>query len=171
MTPGLMILKLSEGMTTSFFIFSLTLVFSLPLGLGVALIRMSPNHVLRSLTRGYISVMRGTPLMLQLLVVYFSPYYLLMFWLRSPAANAFDASVSRRIGFRIPLDIRTPRKITSAAPDNPASATAFVIALDRSSTLRTSTKQDGRLPAEPQVGAFSRRRTCRRRISALRTKR
>ena len=77
MTPGLMILKLSEGMTTSFFIFSLTLVFSLPLGLGVALIRMSPNHVLRSLTRGYISVMRGTPLMLQLLVVYFSPYYLL----------------------------------------------------------------------------------------------
>ena len=38
---------------------------------------MSPNHVLRSLTRGYISVMRGTPLMLQLLVVYFSPYYLL----------------------------------------------------------------------------------------------
>jgi len=37
MTPGLMILKLSEGMTTSFFIFSLTLVFSLPLGLGVAL--------------------------------------------------------------------------------------------------------------------------------------
>ena len=77
MTLGLMILKLSEGMTTSFFIFSLTLVFSLPLGLGVALIRMSPNHVLRSLTRGYISVMRGTPLMLQLLVVYFSPYYLL----------------------------------------------------------------------------------------------
>ena len=34
-------------------------------------------------------------------------------------------------------------------------------ALDRSSTLRTSTKQDGRLPAEPQVGAFLRRRTCR----------
>lgn len=76
MTLGLMILKLSEGMTTSFFIFSLTLVFSLPLGLGVALIRMSQNHVLSSLTRGYISVMRGTPLMLQLLVVYFSPYYL-----------------------------------------------------------------------------------------------
>ena len=34
-------------------------------------------------------------------------------------------------------------------------------ALDRSSTLRTSTKQDGRLPAEPQMGAFLRRRTCR----------
>ena len=37
---------------------------------------MSKNPVIRGITKFYISVMRGTPLMLQLLVVYFAPYYL-----------------------------------------------------------------------------------------------
>ena len=72
-----MLSKLGEGMVTSVLIFTLTLLFSLPLGLIVALARMSKNGLLRSFTRIYISVMRGTPLMLQLLVVYFGPYYLL----------------------------------------------------------------------------------------------
>ena len=76
MPLSVILAKLCQGMATSFAIFSLTLVLSLPLGLVVALIRLRPNRPIQALTRGYISIMRGTPLMLQLLVVYFSPYYL-----------------------------------------------------------------------------------------------
>lgn len=65
-----------EGMMLSVEIFLLTLLFSLPLGLLVAFGRMSKNFVIRNLVKIYIAVMRGTPLMLQLLVVYFGPYYL-----------------------------------------------------------------------------------------------
>lgn len=57
-------------------IFLVTLIFSLPLGLAVAFGRMSKNPVISTLVKGYISIMRGTPLMLQLMVVYFGPYYL-----------------------------------------------------------------------------------------------
>ena len=62
-------------MVTSCEIFFLTLFFSLPLGLFVALGRISKDSVLRNAMKIYISIMRGTPLMLQLLVVYFGPYY------------------------------------------------------------------------------------------------
>ena len=61
---------------TTLQIFLLTLVGSIPLGIPVALARMSKVRPLAWLARLYISVMRGTPLMLQLLVVYFGPYYL-----------------------------------------------------------------------------------------------
>ena len=57
-------------------IFFLTLLFSLPLGLLVAFGRMSKNVLLKGISKIYISIMRGTPLMLQLIVVYFGPYYL-----------------------------------------------------------------------------------------------
>ena len=56
-------------------IFVLTLVFAMPLGMLVAFGRMSKNPILSTLMKGYISIMRGTPLMLQILVVYFGPYY------------------------------------------------------------------------------------------------
>lgn len=69
--------QLSIGMLTSIEIFFLTLLFSLPLGMAVALGRISKNPILKNFMRLYISVMRGTPLVLQLLVVYFGPYYLL----------------------------------------------------------------------------------------------
>ena len=71
-----MLKALAGGMTVSAAIFLLTLLFSLPLGLLIALGRMSKNILLRNFFRGYISIMRGTPLMLQLLVWYFGPYYL-----------------------------------------------------------------------------------------------
>lgn len=58
-------------------IFILTLVFSMPLGLVVAFGRMSKFKPLQWLVKLYISIMRGTPLMLQLLVVYYGPYYVL----------------------------------------------------------------------------------------------
>ena len=73
---GTVLLQLSKGLVVSVEIFFLTLLFSLPLGLVVAFGRMSKNAVVRTVTKVYISIMRGTPLMLQLMVVYFGPYYL-----------------------------------------------------------------------------------------------
>lgn len=76
MSFQVMISQLGSGMMTTIQIFLLTLIFSLPLGLLVAFGRMSKNAVIRTITKIYISIMRGTPLMLQLLVVYFGPYYI-----------------------------------------------------------------------------------------------
>lgn len=68
-----MLLTLSEGFGLTLVIFFLTLVFSLPLGLLVALGRMSKFAPLKWLVQAYISIMRGTPLMLQLIAIYFGP--------------------------------------------------------------------------------------------------
>jgi len=76
MSFQVMMQQLLEGMGRSLSIFALTLLFSLPLGLIVSFGRMSRNVVLRTIVKIYISVMRGTPLMLQLLAVYFGPFYL-----------------------------------------------------------------------------------------------
>ena len=76
MTLMTMILKMSEGLGKTCAIFFLTLLFSLPLGMIVALLRMSKNRVISSVVRFCISVLRGTPLMLQLLAVTYGPYYL-----------------------------------------------------------------------------------------------
>lgn len=71
----LMLSQLGSGFLVTLEIFALTLLFSLPLGLVVSFGRMSKHIVLRTLVKFYISVMRGTPLMLQLIVVYFAPFY------------------------------------------------------------------------------------------------
>lgn len=76
MSISLMISQLAGGMLVSTQIFLVTLIFSLPLGLIIAFGRMSKYRALRSLVKFYISVMRGTPLMLQLMVVYFGPYFI-----------------------------------------------------------------------------------------------
>lgn len=70
-----MLRELGAGMFITIEIFVLTLLFSLPLGLILSFGRMTRFLPLRFLTKIYISVMRGTPLMLQLIVVYFAPYY------------------------------------------------------------------------------------------------
>ena len=76
--PVSMILKqLGSGMIVSIEIFFLTLLFALPLGLIVSFGRMSKNSLLRGFVKIYIAIMRGTHLMLQLIVVYFAPYYVL----------------------------------------------------------------------------------------------
>ena len=75
MTLNLILLKLTGGLLTSVNIFFLTLLFTFPFGLLVALVRMHKNPILNNIARIYISIMRGTPLMLQLLIVYFGPYY------------------------------------------------------------------------------------------------
>lgn len=59
----------------SMLIFALTMLLSMPLGLIVCACRRSKFKPLQLVTKLYISVMRGTPLMLQLVVVFFAPFY------------------------------------------------------------------------------------------------
>ena len=68
-----------KGAGTSLEVFFLTLLFSLPLALPVALGRMSKNRGLRGFISGYLLIMRGTPLILQLIFIYFAPKYLYTF--------------------------------------------------------------------------------------------
>jgi len=70
------LIQLLKGMGISVYIFAVTLIFSLPLGLLTAFGRMNKNIIVSSVFKLYISIMRGTPLTLQLLVVYFGPYYI-----------------------------------------------------------------------------------------------
>jgi polar amino acid transport system permease protein len=67
---------LGQGFGFSFGIFIFTILFSLPLGLIVAAGKMSKIKTISAIFTVYVSVLRGTPLMLQLLLVYFGPYYL-----------------------------------------------------------------------------------------------
>lgn len=76
MTVSIMLSKLGEGMVVTLMFFAVTLLFSLPLGLLVSFVRMAKNVVIRTIFKAYISIMRGTPLMLQLMVIYFGPYYI-----------------------------------------------------------------------------------------------
>lgn len=71
-----MISQLAEGFLVTVEIFALTLLFAMPLGMVVAFGRMSKNVIIRTFVKAYISIMRGTPLMLQIIVVYFGPYYI-----------------------------------------------------------------------------------------------
>ena len=68
--------QLSDSMLRSTWIFLLTLVFSMPLGLLSCVARMYAWKPVQWLMKFYISVVRGTPLMLQLLVIYFGKYFL-----------------------------------------------------------------------------------------------
>ncbi len=86
-----MLQQLSEGMIVSVEIFLLTLLFALPLGLVVSFGRMSKNILVSSLIKIYIAVMRGTPLMLQLIVVYFAPYY--VFGIKISQSYRFVATI------------------------------------------------------------------------------
>jgi polar amino acid transport system permease protein len=65
-----------EGSLVSLGIFFLTLLFAVPLALPIALGRMSRSRLVRGPVHAYILVMRGTPLILQIIFVYFAPYYL-----------------------------------------------------------------------------------------------
>ena len=71
-----MLSTMSVGMLRTFLIFALTLIGSLPLGMIVALLKKSRFAVVRGIISVYISIMRGTPLMLQLVAWYFGPYFL-----------------------------------------------------------------------------------------------
>lgn len=83
--------QLSEGFLVTVEIFALTLLFSLSLGMLVAFGRMSRCKIVKLIAKLYISVMRGTPLMLQIIVVYFGPYY--MFRLKMGTGYRFPAVI------------------------------------------------------------------------------
>ena len=86
-----MVEQLSGGFLVTVEIFALTLLFSLPLGMLVAFGRMSRCKIVKLIAKLYISVMRGTPLMLQIIVVYFGPYY--MFRLKMGTGYRFPAVI------------------------------------------------------------------------------
>ena len=71
-----MLATMGAGMLRTIGIFVLTLVGSLPLGMVIMFGRKSKNRILSTVIKAFISIIRGTPLMLQLLVWYFGPYYL-----------------------------------------------------------------------------------------------
>lgn len=67
---------LSQGLSTTILIFILTLLFAIPLGIVVAVAQNSKNKILNAITKIYILIIRGTPMMLQIIFAYFAPYYL-----------------------------------------------------------------------------------------------
>ena len=64
---------LVDGLLTTFQIFIFTLLFSLPLGLILAFGAMSRWKVLRGLIQTLVWIIRGTPLMLQLIIIFTGP--------------------------------------------------------------------------------------------------
>lgn len=83
--------QLAGGFLVTAEIFALTLVFAMPLGMIVAFGRMSRIGIIRTISKLYISVMRGTPLMLQIIVVYFGPFY--AFGIRMGSGYRFPAVI------------------------------------------------------------------------------
>ena len=76
MTVSTMLTTMAEGMVRTCGIFFLTLLFSLPLGMIIMLLRSSRITIVSEVMKVLLAIVRGTPLMLQLLVWYFGPYYL-----------------------------------------------------------------------------------------------
>lgn len=71
-----MLATMGIGMLRTIGIFFLTLIGALPLGMIIMFGRRSKRRILSAVIKGFISIIRGTPLMLQLLVWYFGPFYL-----------------------------------------------------------------------------------------------
>ena len=82
---------LNEGFVKTFEIFVATLIGALPLGLLLAFGTMSKFKPLALLARAYISIMRGTPLMLQMFAIYFAPFY--VFGIELTPASKWQACV------------------------------------------------------------------------------
>ncbi|MDO5848197.1 MAG: amino acid ABC transporter permease [Methanobrevibacter sp.] len=77
------IIELCEGMLTTIEIFLLTLLFAIPLGLLICAGRRSKFRPLSDIMKFFISIMRGTPLMLQLIIIFFGPFFIFGFHLSS----------------------------------------------------------------------------------------
>ncbi|WP_147634330.1 amino acid ABC transporter permease [Treponema pectinovorum] len=82
-----LIITMLQASIVSLEVFFLTLIFSIPLALPITFLRMSPLKIVSYTTNAFLLIVRGTPLMLQLIVVYFAPFYLFNFsWNRFTAA-------------------------------------------------------------------------------------
>lgn len=66
-------LELLEGFYQNCYLFGATLLFALPLGLVISMGSMSKLKILKVITKAFVWVIRGTPLMLQLFVVFYVP--------------------------------------------------------------------------------------------------
>lgn len=64
-------ISMKSGMVVTFYIFSITLIFSLILGIVVAILRLSKLKMVEMVVSLYIFIMRGTPLLLQIIFVFF----------------------------------------------------------------------------------------------------
>ncbi|MCR5308672.1 MAG: amino acid ABC transporter permease [Bacilli bacterium] len=95
---GSVTLELLNGLASSFFLFILTLLISIPLGLLMCFCTMSKFKPLSWLFQGIVLVLRGTPLMLQIFVIFYVPG--LLFGFQWPTMNTgwswFDATFSTR---------------------------------------------------------------------------
>ena len=96
MSFSMICIQLLKGLGSTCLIFALTLLLSLPLGLLVCFGRMSRFKPLQYVVRFFISILRGTPLMLQLIVVCFAPFY--VFGMKLTVGWTFAALI---IGFVI----------------------------------------------------------------------
>ena len=63
--------QILEGLKITLLMFILTLVISIPLGVIVSLGRLSKIKIISKITEGYVLIMRGTPLLLQIVFIYF----------------------------------------------------------------------------------------------------
>lgn len=82
-----LLITMLQGTVTSLEVFFLTLLFSIPLGLLFAFGRMSKNRIVSSIVNFFMLIVRGTPLILQLIFIYFAPYYIFsLSWNRFTAA-------------------------------------------------------------------------------------
>lgn len=84
-------LSLLEGFGLTLKLFVLTLLFSLPLGLLISFGSMSKLKPLKLLIKGFVWIIRGTPLMLQLIVVFYGPGLVSVWANEQESANAFIA--------------------------------------------------------------------------------
>ncbi|MDR0578487.1 MAG: amino acid ABC transporter permease [Candidatus Accumulibacter sp.] len=76
--------SLLRGTAVTLQVFVITLVLSVPLGLALALLRVSRLRLVGVLVNGYIWLMRGTPLMLQMLFIYFALPFVPVIGVRLP---------------------------------------------------------------------------------------
>ncbi len=65
------ILQISKGMGITFSVFIVALIFAIPLGAVVAMLRLSKITFIRKITEFYIWILRGTPLLLQIIVIFY----------------------------------------------------------------------------------------------------
>ena len=95
---GTITLDFLKGIASSFFLFVLTLLISIPLGLLMCVCTMSKFKPLSWLTQGIVLVLRGTPLLLQIFVIFYVPG--LLWGFKWPTLNTgwnwFDATFSMR---------------------------------------------------------------------------
>ncbi len=98
-TFGEVTLKLLGGFLSTLKIFGLTLLFALPLGLLISFGSMSRFRPIKYITKVFVWIIRGTPLMLQLIVIYYGPGLIAMSARSAGVSNFFVDLMEKMNGF------------------------------------------------------------------------